>query len=97
MAKINPVKVKQDADKLEKAGKLDQAIVLYRQIVEDNTRDWNTINKIGDLYAKLNKIKEASGEYAKVADFYARDGFLLKAIAIWKKINKLDPPSSSRT
>src|SRR5262249_3316707 len=29
-------------------------------------------------------------EYAKVAEFYARDGFLLKAIAIWKKINKLD-------
>jgi tetratricopeptide (TPR) repeat protein len=91
VAKINPVKVRQDADKLEKAGKLDQAIVLFRQIVEDNPRDWNTINKIGDLFAKLNRLKEASGEYAKVADFYARDGFLLKAIAIWKKINKLDP------
>ncbi|HEX5530496.1 MAG TPA: tetratricopeptide repeat protein, partial [Methylomirabilota bacterium] len=90
MAKINPVKVKQDADKLEKAGRLDQAIVLYRQVVEDNPRDWNTINKIGDLYAKLNKVREASQEYAKVADFYAKDGFLLKAIAIWRKINKLD-------
>jgi len=90
VAKINPVKVKQDADKLEKAGRLDQAIVLYRQVVEDNPRDWNTINKIGDLYAKMNKVREASQEYAKVADFYARDGFLLKAIAIWRKINKLD-------
>ena len=40
----------------------------------------------GDLYAKLNRTREASQEYAKVADFYARDGFLLKAIAIWKKI-----------
>jgi len=90
VAKINPVKVKQDADKLEKSGRLDQAIVLYRQVVEDNPRDWNTINKIGDLYAKMNKIREASQEYAKVADFYARDGFLLKAIAIWRKINKLD-------
>ncbi len=90
MAKINPVKVKQDADKLEKAGRLDQAIVLYRQVAEDNPRDWNTINKIGDLYAKMNKVREASQEYAKVADFYAKDGFLLKAIAIWRKINKLD-------
>jgi pilus assembly protein FimV len=90
VAKINPVKVKQDADKLEKAGRLDQAIVLYRQVVEDNPRDWNTINKIGDLYAKTNKVREASQEYAKVADFYAKDGFLLKAIAIWRKINKLD-------
>jgi tetratricopeptide (TPR) repeat protein len=91
MAKVNPVKLKQDADRLEKAGKLDQAIALYRQIVDDSPRDWNTINKIGDLYAKLNKFQEANEEYAKVADFYAKDGFHLKAIAIWKKINKLDP------
>ena len=91
--KINPIKVKQEADKQEKAGRLDQAIVLYRQLLEVNSRDWNTINKIGDLYAKLNKPREASLEYAKVADFYAKDGFLLKAIAIWKKINKLDASS----
>jgi tetratricopeptide (TPR) repeat protein len=91
MAKVNPVKLKADADKLEKSGKIEQAIALYRQVVDDNPRDWNTINKVGDLYAKLNKAREASAEYAKVADFYTRDGFLLKAIAIWKKINKLDP------
>jgi len=90
VAKINPVKLKQDADKLEKAGKLDQAIGLYRQIIEDNPRDWNTINKVGDLYAKLNKTREATVEYAKVADFYAKDGFYVRAIAMWKKINKLD-------
>ena len=90
MAKINPVKLKQDADKLEKAGKLDGAIGLYRQIIEDNPRDWNTINKVGDLYAKLNKTREATVEYAKVADFYAKDGFYVRAIAMWKKINKLD-------
>ena len=90
MAKINPVKVKQDAEKLEKEGKLDKAIALYRQITDDNPRDWNTINKIGDLYAKLSRTREASEEYAKVADFYAKDGFLLKAIALWKKINRLD-------
>ena len=90
MAKINPVKLKQDADKLEKAGKLDQAIALYRQVIEDNPRDWNTINKVGDLYAKLNKTREATVEYAKVADFYAKDGFYVRAIAMWKKINKLD-------
>ena len=90
MAKINPVKVKQDAEREEKAGRLDKAILLYRQIVDDNPRDWNSINKIGDIYARMNRTREASDEYAKVADFYAKDGFLLKAIAIWKKINKLD-------
>jgi pilus assembly protein FimV len=91
VAKINPVKIKQDADKEEKAGRFDKAIALHKQIVDDNPRDWNTIKKIGDLYAKLNRNKEAAQEYAKVADFYARDGFLLKAIALWKQIQKLDP------
>ena len=68
MAKINPIKIKQDADKEEKAGRLDKAISLYRQLLEDNPRDWNTINKIGDLLARLGKNKEAADEYAKVAD-----------------------------
>src|SRR6185436_19421592 len=45
---------------------------------------------VGDLYAKLNKTREATVEYAKVADFYAKDGFYVRAIAMWKKINKLD-------
>jgi len=91
VAKINPIKVKQDAEKEEKAGRFEKAIALYRDLVADNPRDWNTIKKIGDLYSRMNRVKEASQEYAKVADFYARDGFLLKAIAVWKQINKLDP------
>jgi tetratricopeptide (TPR) repeat protein len=90
LAKINPVKVKQEAERLEKAGRLDQAVVVYRQIVEDNPRDWNTVNKIGDLLARLNRTREAAQEYGKVADFYARDGFHVRAIAMWKKVNKLD-------
>jgi hypothetical protein len=49
VAKINPVKVKQDAEKEERAGRVDKAILLYRQLVDDNPRDWNTIKKIGDL------------------------------------------------
>jgi len=52
VAKINPVKVKQDADKLEKAGKLPEAIALFKQVIEDNPRDWNIINKVGDLYKR---------------------------------------------
>jgi pilus assembly protein FimV len=90
VAKINPVKVKQDAEKEEKAGRFDKAIDLYRQLVQDNPRDWNTIKKIGDLYARMNRTREATQEYSKVADFYERDGFLLKAIALWKQIQKQD-------
>ncbi|HVQ28189.1 MAG TPA: tetratricopeptide repeat protein, partial [Vicinamibacteria bacterium] len=91
MAKINPVKLKQDADKEEKAGRFEKAIEILKQVVADQPRDWNTIKKLGDLYARINRNKEAAQEYAKVAEFYERDGFLLKAIAVWKQIQKLDP------
>ena len=91
MARINPVKLKQDAEKAEKAGKFQDAISLLNQLVDDNPRDWNTIKKIGDLYARTNRNREACDQYAKVAEFYAKDGFLLKSIAIWKQIQKLDP------
>ena len=91
MAKINPVKLKQDAEKEERSGRFEKAIELLKQLVQENPRDWNTINRIGDLYVKLNNVKAANEQYARVAEFYSKDGFYLKAIAVWKKINKNDP------
>jgi len=91
VAKINPVKLKQDADKAEKDGRLDKAIDFLKQIVQENPRDWNTVNKVGDLYAKLNNPKAANDQYVKVARYYGEDGFYLKAIAVWKKVLKNDP------
>jgi tetratricopeptide (TPR) repeat protein len=89
--KDSPVKLKQDADAAEKKGDFAKAIELLKQIVQDNQRDWNTVNRIGDLYAKLNKLKEANDQYVKVARYFADDGFYLKAIAVWKKVLRNDP------
>ena len=91
MAKINQVKLKQDADAAEKAQRFDKAIDLLKQIVQENPRDWNNVNKIGDLYIKLNNPKAANEQYVKVARYYGEDGFYLKAIAVWKKVLKNDP------
>ncbi len=89
--KDSPIKLKQDADAAEKAGKTEKAIELWKQIVADNPRDWNTVNRIGDLYAKLNKLKEANDQYVKYASYLADDGFYLKSIAVWKKVLRNDP------
>ena len=90
MPKINQVKLKQDADAAEKAGRFDKAIDALKQIVQDNPRDWTTVNRIGDLYTKLNNTKAANEQYVKVARFLADDGFYLKAIALWKKVLRND-------
>ena len=88
---IDRTKIAQQAEKLVVQGRVDAAIAQYELLVRDNPRDMNTINKIGDLYSRLGKRKEAIAQFSKIGDFYAKDGFLLKAIAIYKKITKLDP------
>jgi tetratricopeptide (TPR) repeat protein len=92
VAKINQVKLRQDADAAERSGRFDKAIDYLKQIVQDNPKpDWNTVNRIGDLYAKLNNLKAANDQYVKVARYFADDGFYLKAIAVWKKVLRNDP------
>jgi len=84
-------KLLESADKLVRQGKLEEAIKQYTVLSDDNPRDVNTINRIGDLYVRLRKNKEAIRQFMRIADFYAGDGFHLKAIAMYKKITKLDP------
>ena len=88
---LNRAKVMETADKLVRQGKLEEAIKHYTVLSEDNPRDVNTINRIGDLYVRLRKNKEGIRQFMRIADFYAGDGFHLKAIAMYKKITKLEP------
>jgi pilus assembly protein FimV len=84
-------KVIASAEKLVAKGKIEPAIKEYERLLEDNPNDVNTLNRIGDLWVRINRNDEAVKVFGKIADHYARDGFFLKAIAIFKKINKLDP------
>ncbi len=79
------------AQKLIQQGKLNKAIEEYQKIVDIDPSDVRTFLKIGDLNAKLGNIEAASDTYKKVAQHYAKDGFFLKAIAVFKQILKLDP------
>ncbi len=90
---IDRDKITHLAERLVLQGKIDAAIAQYELLVKDNPREMNTINKIGDLYSRLGKKKEAILQFNKIGEHYAKDGFFLKAIAIYKKIAKLDPAS----
>ncbi len=79
------------AEKLVAKGKIEPAIKEYERLLEDNPNDVNTLNRIGDLWVRINRSDEAVKVFTKIADHYSKDGFFLKAIAIYKKINKLDP------
>ena len=88
---VNREQVLQSAEKLLSRGKLDQALKEYLRVLEDNAKDIPTLNKVGDLYVRMNRPGESIPYFERIADFYSKDGFFLKAIAIYKKINKIDP------
>ena len=84
-------KIIASAEKLVAKGKIEPAIKEYERLLDDNPNDVNTLNRIGDLWVRISRNDEAVKVFAKIADHYSKDGFFLKAIAIYKKINKLDP------
>ncbi|HET7215523.1 MAG TPA: tetratricopeptide repeat protein, partial [Terriglobia bacterium] len=48
------------------------------------------LNVVGDLYAQENNVPEALKYFYRLAETYTREGFKVKAIAIYKKIAKMD-------
>ncbi len=79
------------AEKLVSRGKIEAAIKEYRKLLAENPNDASTLNRLGDLYARIDRIDEAVRLFSQIADRYTDDGFFVKAIAIFKKIIKLDP------
>lgn len=79
------------AEKLLRQGRLDLAIAEYRSVVEDQPSDLNTANALGDLYIRAGQIDKGIGEYGRIADHFAREGFSSKAVALYKKILKIKP------
>ena len=91
MATVKREQILQEAEKLAARGKLDAAIKEYRRALEQAPNDTNTLNRLGDLLVRVNRIDEAIDVYQQIAEHFAQDGFFLKAIAIYKKVNRLDP------
>ncbi len=79
------------AEKALQKGKVDSALKDYLKVLEETPGDINVLNKVGDLFVRLNRSEESIPYFTRIAEHYSRDGFFLKAIAIYKKINKLDP------
>jgi tetratricopeptide (TPR) repeat protein len=79
------------AEKHLKKGKLQEAISEYRKLITGSAQDINFRNIISDLYLKLNKKAKAIEELNIIAGFYDERGLYSQSMAVYKKINKLDP------
>src|SRR4051812_47468736 len=88
---FNKAKVLASAEKNVQQGKLHNAITEYEKIVNKDPKDLTVLNTIGDLYARIGENEKAGEFFKRVGDTYAGEGFTVKAIAMYKKLTKLNP------
>ena len=82
-------KVLKAAEKFLSQGKINAAIKEYRQVVDHDDGDLTTLNMLGDLYVRAGKKDEAVHCFERIAEHYRTQEFNLKAIAMYKKIERL--------
>ena len=88
---FNKAKSLKTASKYVQQGKYQSAIEEYRQMAQADPADVTTLNTLGDLYVKVGQTSEAIASFMHIAEHYRVSGFYLKAIAMLKKVSKLDP------
>ncbi len=80
-----------NAERLLKQGKTAQALEECRRLAEDAPKDLLMLNRLGDFLARSNRGADAVVYYEMIVENFSASGFYPKAIAILKKIVKIDP------
>ncbi len=68
-----------------------KAIALYKEKLQDQPKNTALLLNIADTLLLDKQIDQAVLEYQKIAAIQTEQGFILKAIAVYKKILKIQP------
>jgi len=79
------------AERYLETGKIPAAIKEYSRIVESEPEDFTTLNILGDLQVRTGNQAAAISCFRRIAEHYRDQDFALKAIAMFKKIDRLQP------
>jgi tetratricopeptide (TPR) repeat protein len=88
---IDKVSVLKNAQAYTIKGQYDKAISEWTKLVLGTAADAVVFNTIGDLHLKRNSPTEALEAYSQAAAGFKTGGDPLKAIAVYRKILKVDP------
>lgn len=83
--------VLQNAQLFASKGQYEAAIAEWRKLTTDTPADGTIFNSIGDLQLKRNASADAVTAFMQAAGAFRSEGSVLKAIAAYKKILKVDP------
>lgn len=90
-------KKEEDYTILIQKGLYEEAIKALDMELQKKPKDVFLLIKQAECYEKLNKVEDACKIFERVAGIFMEDGFLAKAMAIQKKIEKLDPSKAKIT
>jgi tetratricopeptide (TPR) repeat protein len=88
---FDKAKVLRAAEKYLSQGNIAAAIKEYSQVIDQDPEDYTTLNMLGDLYARAGQKAQAGACFERIAEHYRGQGFVLKAIAMFKKLDRLNP------
>jgi tetratricopeptide (TPR) repeat protein len=81
----------ESAQKFIAKGQLDRAIKDYEQVVALDPKDIRVRQRLAELLVRVNRKDEAISEYDAIGRYYSDNTYYLKAIAVYKQVQKLDP------
>ncbi|RMF46862.1 MAG: hypothetical protein D6751_03955, partial [Deltaproteobacteria bacterium] len=87
----NKAKLLASAQKNLQKNQVAKAIKDYQKIVEIDPKDIRNRQKLAELLNRNRQVEEALEEYEAVARYYSENGFYLKAIAVYKQMQRIDP------
>lgn len=90
-------KLIEEAQKCIQRGQLDKAVKIYVQVLSLEPSAINLRQKLADLLVKAGQPDDARTEYEGIGKHYASNGFYLKAIAVYKQVQKLFPGDIATT
>ncbi|MCK4888860.1 MAG: tetratricopeptide repeat protein, partial [Candidatus Aminicenantes bacterium] len=85
------ISILKKANKYFKQQKYDPAIKEYKKVLNIKPDDLEVRRIIGDIELKSKNIKGAIEQFEWMADYYLKEGFFTKAIAMYKRISRIDP------
>jgi len=84
-------KLIEEAQKLILRGQFEKAVRIHEQLLALEPSAINQRQKVAELLLKVGRLEDARREFEIIGSYYAKNGFYLKAIAVYKQLQKLFP------
>lgn len=88
-------KLIEEAQKLIMRGQFDKAAKAYEQVLSLEPSAINQRQKLAEILIKAGRFEDARKEFETIGKHFSNNGFYLKAIAVYKQLQKLFPSDIS--